>query len=186
MNPTSLSVVVALGLTTASSPLMAQSATGPFPAQAPTPTPRPTPPTRDPNTPGYVTARELPDGEIPSADVDGNFIIGPTHNPAPDTLVQHGNPQGTIIDFAMSSSDSKIYPGIARDAGTFGTPDPTDPEQADRDHQPSRLPTRAGSRSMCPSSTSPEPWRPSSWARTARTRCSSPPSTISSRRSACP
>ena len=27
----------------------------------------------------------------------------------------------------MSSADSKIYPGIARDAGTFGTPDPTDP-----------------------------------------------------------
>jgi enterochelin esterase-like enzyme len=27
----------------------------------------------------------------------------------------------------MSSADSKIYPGIARDAGTFGTPDPADP-----------------------------------------------------------
>ena len=27
----------------------------------------------------------------------------------------------------MSSADSKIYPGIARDPGTFGTPDPTDP-----------------------------------------------------------
>jgi len=27
----------------------------------------------------------------------------------------------------MSSADSKIYPGIARDAGTFGAPDPTDP-----------------------------------------------------------
>ena len=24
----------------------------------------------------------------------------------------------------MKSTDSKIYPGIARDAGTFGTPDP--------------------------------------------------------------
>jgi enterochelin esterase family protein len=123
----SLSLVLALGLTTASSPLMAQSPTGPFPAQPPAPTPRPTPPTRDPNTPGYVTAKELPDGEIPSPNVDGNFIIGPTHNPSPDTLVQHGNPQGTIIDFAMSSSESKIYPGIARDQGTFGTPDPSDP-----------------------------------------------------------
>jgi iron(III)-enterobactin esterase len=127
MKPTSLSMVLAIGLVAAGSPSMAQSATGPFPPQAPTPTPRPTPPTRDPNTPGYVTAKELPDGEIPSADVDGNFIIGPTHNPAPDTLVQHNVPQGTIIDFAMSSSDSKIYPGIARDQGTFGTPDPTDP-----------------------------------------------------------
>ena len=27
----------------------------------------------------------------------------------------------------MSSADSKIYPGIARDAGTFGNADPTDP-----------------------------------------------------------
>ena len=27
----------------------------------------------------------------------------------------------------MSSADSKIYPGIARDLGTFGTPDPADP-----------------------------------------------------------
>ena len=27
----------------------------------------------------------------------------------------------------MSSTDSKIYPGIARDAGTFGTVDPADP-----------------------------------------------------------
>ena len=27
----------------------------------------------------------------------------------------------------MSSADSKIYPGIARDPGTFGTPDPNDP-----------------------------------------------------------
>jgi enterochelin esterase-like enzyme len=27
----------------------------------------------------------------------------------------------------MSSGDSKIYPGIARDPGTFGTPDPNDP-----------------------------------------------------------
>jgi enterochelin esterase family protein len=27
----------------------------------------------------------------------------------------------------MNSSDSKIYPGIAREPNTFGTPDPTDP-----------------------------------------------------------
>ena len=45
---------------------------------------RPTPPTRDPHTPGYVAAKELPDGEVPPADADGNFIIGPTHKPAPE------------------------------------------------------------------------------------------------------
>ena len=27
----------------------------------------------------------------------------------------------------MNSSDSKFYPGIAREPGTFGTPDPTNP-----------------------------------------------------------
>ena len=88
---------------------------------------RPTPPTRDPNTPGYVTAKELPDGTVPPPDVDGNFIVGPTHNPAPEMTVQDGVPQGTIYNLTMSSADSKMYPGIARDAGTFGTVDPTDP-----------------------------------------------------------
>ena len=32
-----------------------------------------------------------------------------------------------VVEFTMSSADSTIYPGIARDAGTFGTPDPSDP-----------------------------------------------------------
>lgn len=84
------------------------------------------PPVRDPNTP-YVTAKELPDGAIPPVDADGNFIVGPTHNPAPEMIVNTNVPQGTIYNFTMRSEDSKFYPGIARDAGTFGTPDPTDP-----------------------------------------------------------
>jgi len=41
--------------------------------------------------------------------------------------VQAGVPQGTIFEFTMSSADSKIYPGIAREPGTFGNPDPADP-----------------------------------------------------------
>jgi enterochelin esterase-like enzyme len=40
---------------------------------------------------------------------------------------QEGVPQGYVNNFTMSSADSKIYPGIARDPGTFGTPDPNDP-----------------------------------------------------------
>ena len=36
-------------------------------------------------------------------------------------------PKGTIYNFTMDSKDSKLYPGIARDPGTFGTPDPNDP-----------------------------------------------------------
>src|SRR6185437_11166946 len=90
------------------------------------PQPRPTPPTRDPHTPGYVQAKEIPDGAIPSPAADGNFIIGPTHPPAPgmtSTDLTHGE----VIEFTMNSADSKYYPGIARDKGTFGTPDPTDP-----------------------------------------------------------
>ena len=47
-------------------------------------TPRPTPPTRDPHTPGYVTATELADGTVPPPTAEGNFITGPTHNPAPE------------------------------------------------------------------------------------------------------
>ena len=87
----------------------------------------PGPPTRDPHTPGYVTAKELPDGTVPPPDVDGNFIIGPTHPPAPETIPQDGVPRGTVYEFTMSSADSKIYPGIAREPGTFGKPAPNDP-----------------------------------------------------------
>src|SRR5581483_6541865 len=102
------------------------------PAKAQTPAanaraPRPTPPTRDPHTPGYVTAKELPDGVNPPPDVDGNFVLGPTHNPAPEMSVQEDVPQGSIFTFTMNSADSKIYPGIAREPNTFGTADPNDP-----------------------------------------------------------
>ena len=102
------------------------------PANTPPPAPgarppRPPAPTRDPHTPGYVTAKELPDGANPPATADGNFILGPTHNPAPEMAVQEGVPQGTVYDFAMQSTDSKIYPGIAREPNTFARPDPADP-----------------------------------------------------------
>lgn len=95
----------------------------PAPAVRPT---RPPPPTRDPHTPGYVEAKELPDGTLPPADAEGNFIIGPTHHPAPE-IAQTNGLEGKVFNFTMSSADSKIYPGIARDAGTFGKPDPEDP-----------------------------------------------------------
>jgi enterochelin esterase-like enzyme len=82
---------------------------------------------RDPHTPGYVLAKTLPDGENAPPNVDGNFILGPTHNPAPEAAPQQGVPQGTVYHFTMKSEDSKIYPGIARDPKTFGQPDPSDP-----------------------------------------------------------
>jgi enterochelin esterase family protein len=113
-----------LNLAASTTPAMAQT-TNPPPAT--TRPARPTPPTRDPHTPGYVTATELPDGANAPADADGNFIIGPTHDRAPEMTVQTNVPQGTIYNFTMNSADSKIYPGIAREPNTFGAPDPANP-----------------------------------------------------------
>jgi enterochelin esterase-like enzyme len=94
---------------------------------APPRAPRPAPPTRDPGTPGYVTAKDLPDGANAPVNADGNFILGPTHNPAPEMTVQEDVPHGTVYDFTMESTDSKIYPGIARDPNNPPRPDPDNP-----------------------------------------------------------
>jgi iron(III)-enterobactin esterase len=88
---------------------------------------RPTPPTRDPNTPGYVKAKDLSDGANAPANADGNFILGPTHNPAPEMAPQEGLPQGTVYNFTMESADSKFYPGIAREPNTSGIQGPASP-----------------------------------------------------------
>jgi enterochelin esterase-like enzyme len=110
-------------------PAIAQTAdTPPTPAKRP---PRPAPPTRDPGTPGFVPAKELPDGALPAADADGSFIIGPTHKKAPEMTPQDGVPKGEVYDLVMKSSDSKIYPGIAREPGTSGKPDPANPAKLD-------------------------------------------------------
>jgi enterochelin esterase-like enzyme len=85
------------------------------------------PPIRDPHTPGYVSATELPDGANPSPGANGNFIIGPMHHPAPESTVDANMPQGAIYRFTMDSKDSKIYPGIVREPNTFGTPDTANP-----------------------------------------------------------
>ena len=118
-------------------PLLISLMLGVVPALAQAPAPaapvarpaRPAAPTRDSHTPGYVTAKELPDGANAPAKVDGNFILGPTHTAAPEMTVQEGVPQGAIFNFTMESTDSKIYPGIAREAGTFSRPDPNDPNK---------------------------------------------------------
>jgi hypothetical protein len=117
-------IVWLVGVLSAFGILVAQT-----PAVAPKQEARPTPPIRDPHTPGFVKARELPDGEVPRPDKDGNFIIGPTHTPAPGMQVSdpRGELRGQVVEFTMSSAESKYYPGIAREKGTFGTPDPNDP-----------------------------------------------------------
>jgi iron(III)-enterobactin esterase len=41
--------------------------------------------------------------------------------------MKEGELRGTVHEFVMASTESKIYPGIAREPGTFGTPDPNNP-----------------------------------------------------------
>jgi len=77
------------------------------------------PPTRDPKNPKYPAATELPDGTLPSIQATGNFIIGPTHKAAPETVLQNV-PKGTIYTFTMTSEQSKIYnPGHVRAETVF-------------------------------------------------------------------
>jgi iron(III)-enterobactin esterase len=84
-------------------------------------------PTRDPNTPGYVTATELPDGAVPDPSQNGNFIIGPTHHPAPELADPSRPLDGTVVEFIMRSEDSKYFPGIARNPDSHPMPDGNNP-----------------------------------------------------------
>ena len=123
MTTTAALLAALLNWTAVVSPAMAQmtnAATTPPARPA-----RPTPPTRDPHSPGYVEAQELPDGAVPPVETGGNFILGPTHTRAPEMVVQTNVPQGTVYEFTMSSADSQTYPGIARGSNTAGKPDPT-------------------------------------------------------------
>jgi enterochelin esterase family protein len=84
---------------------------------------KPTLPVRDPHTAGYVKALELPDEAVPPPNVDGNFILGPTHTPSP--LMGNADAlRGNIVQFVLRSEDSKFYPGIERAPGPKGRIDP--------------------------------------------------------------
>jgi enterochelin esterase-like enzyme len=86
------------------------------------------PPTRDPRSPGYPAATELPDGQLPSPRQDGNFILGPSHPEAPEMSEHAGMPKGRVVAFVMSSADSAIFPGQVRDQSVYEAPaDPDDP-----------------------------------------------------------
>ena len=52
---------------------------------------RPTPPTRDPNTQGYVAAKELPDGTVPPPTADGNFVIANFATDAIERMTRNGH-----------------------------------------------------------------------------------------------
>jgi enterochelin esterase family protein len=86
------------------------------------------PPTRDPRSPGYPPATELPDGQVPSPRADGNFILGPTHPAAPELAEQAGVARGRVVTFTMSSADSHLFPGQVREQSVYEAPaDPADP-----------------------------------------------------------
>src|SRR6478736_512849 len=96
------SSAILICLMTGFDPAMAQPPAQQTPAQAPAGRGARAPaPTRDPKTAGYVKAKELADGAIPSAKEDGNFILGPTHNPAPEMSVKEGVPKGDVFEFTM-------------------------------------------------------------------------------------
>ena len=94
-------------------------------AHAADPPARPTPPTRAPDGEGAPAFTRVPAGNAP-ADANGDFIIGPDYLPAPELTVTEGIPQGSVQQFTLQSTDSKFYPGIAREV--FGTVDPNNPK----------------------------------------------------------
>ena len=51
---------------------------------------------------------------MPTPDADGNFIIGPDYTNAPELTIKEGVPHGTLHEFTMESTNSQIYPGIAK------------------------------------------------------------------------
>ena len=84
---------------------------------------RPEAPTRNPP----ARATRLADAANAPADQDGDFVLGPTHVAAPEMTAHAAVPQGQVIGFTMRSEESSVYPGIAREPGTFGTVDPANP-----------------------------------------------------------
>ncbi len=84
---------------------------------------RPDPPTRVPP----VWGTSLADGTNAPAEKEGDFVLGPTHVAVPEMALHAGVPQGQVVSFTMRSEESRIYPGIAREPGTFGTVDPVNP-----------------------------------------------------------
>jgi enterochelin esterase-like enzyme len=49
-----------------------------------------------------------------TGDNKNEFVIGPNYTDAPEVTVQDGVPKGAIHEFTMNSTESKIYPGIAK------------------------------------------------------------------------
>jgi enterochelin esterase-like enzyme len=65
-------------------------------------------------------------GANPVATVDGNFLIGPVYQPALELSPVPLVPEGKVQQFSISSTDGKLFPGIARDS--FGHVDTNNPK----------------------------------------------------------
>jgi enterochelin esterase family protein len=50
----------------------------------------------------------------PKPDQQSTQVIGPTYRDAPEVTVHDNVPQGTLYEFTLSSTESKLYPGIAK------------------------------------------------------------------------
>lgn len=83
-------------------------------------------PPQAPVRPAPAWGTRLVDGANAPPDKDGDFVLGPGHPAAPEMSVHSGVPRGRVISFTMQSAESKLFPGIAREPGTFGTVDPKD------------------------------------------------------------
>ena len=141
MTTAPLSLAILLALMGAHS-AMSQGAGAPQtptpPAQAAAPAPRPTPPTRDPQHARLRHRQGAARRRRSARRCRRKLHHRPDAQPAPEMTVQDGVPQGTVFNFTMNSTDSKIYPGIARDAGHVRHGRSERPREARRDHQPSR------------------------------------------------
>ena len=87
------------------------------------------PPTRPFDAPGAPTFIRLDGkpGVNPPADADGDFLVGPDYQQAPEWKVVDGVPQGKVQQFTLNSKDGTLFnPGIARNV--FGTVDPKNPK----------------------------------------------------------
>lgn len=51
----------------------------------------------------------------PLTENQAEYVIGPNYADAPEYTVKDDAPKGTIYEFTMNSTDSKIYTGIAKD-----------------------------------------------------------------------
>ena len=69
---------------------------------------------------------EATPGANPPSDMDGNFLIGPIYEHAPELTENPNVPHGMVEQFTLNSADSKFYPGIGRTV--FGTVDPKNPK----------------------------------------------------------